>query len=89
MRPSSTNGLVEHRLRAMYRRLRVIEAILHNDVASTKSRPRRDLPASPRHYLLSIPMQLRTVLLDQIALDLVRIQLGLRRAELETRLIGV
>jgi TRAP-type uncharacterized transport system substrate-binding protein len=57
--PKLYKWLVEHRLRAMYRRLRVIEAILHNDVASTEvASLDADLASVDRAiHLLSIPMQ--------------------------------
>ena len=83
--PKLYKWLVEHRLHAMYRRLRVIEAILHKDVASTDiAALEADLASVDRAiHLLSIPMQHSDLFFSiKSHLDLVRIQLGLRRTEL-------
>ena len=87
--PKLYKGLVEYRLNAMYRRLRAIEAILHRDVAAREvAGLEADLAGVDRAiHLLAIPMQHS----DQFFaikshLDLVRVQLGLRRAELEAKL---
>jgi len=69
----------------MYRRLRVIEAILHKDAASTDiAALEADLASVDRAiHLLSIPMQHSDLFFAiKSHLDLVRIQLGLRRTEL-------
>jgi hypothetical protein len=90
--PKLYKWLVEHRLRAMYSRLRVIEAILHTELASTEvAALAADLASVDRAiHLLSIPMQHSDLCFSiKSHLDLVRMQLGLRRAELETRLIAV
>jgi len=85
--PKLYKGLVEHRLNSMYRRLRAIEAILHRDIASAEvAGLEADLASVDRAiHLLAIPMQHS----DQFFaikshLDLVRVRLGLRRAELAT-----
>jgi TRAP-type uncharacterized transport system substrate-binding protein len=87
--PKLYKGLVEYRLHAMYRRLRAIEAILHKDIASTEvAGLEADLASVDRAiHVLAIPMQHS----DQFFaikshLDLVRVQLGLRRAELAAQL---
>jgi TRAP-type uncharacterized transport system substrate-binding protein len=88
--PKLYKWLVEHRLNAMYRRLRVIEAILHKDVSSTDvTSLEADLASVDRAiHLLSIPMQHSDAFFSiKSHLDLVRIQLGLRRAELQAGLI--
>ena len=90
--PKLYKWLVEHRLRSMYSRLRAIEAILHNDIASKEvAALEADLASVDRAiHLLSIPMQHSDLFFSiKSHLDLVRVQLGMRRAELETRLIGV
>jgi len=85
--PKLYKGLVEYRLNSMYRRLRAIEAILHRDIASAEvAGLEADLASVDRAiHLLAIPMQHS----DQFFaikshLDLVRVRLGLRRAELAT-----
>jgi hypothetical protein len=83
--PKLYKWLVEYRLHAMYRRLRAIEGILHGDAASTEvSALKADLAGVDRAiHLLSIPMQHSDLFFSiKSHLDLVRIQLGLRRAEL-------
>jgi hypothetical protein len=83
--PRLYKGLVEYRLHSMCRRLRVIEAILHKDVASTEvAKLEADLASVDRAiHLLSIPMQHSDLFFSiKSHLDLVRVQLGLRRAEL-------
>lgn len=87
--PKLYKRLVEYRLHAMYRRLRTIEAILHNDVASTELAVlEADLAGVDRAiHLLSIPMQHSDLFFSiKSHLDLVRVQLGLRPAELEAGL---
>ena len=87
--PKLYKWLVEHRLHAMYRRLRAIEAILHKDVASSEvAALEADLASVDRAiHLLSIPMQHSDLFFSiKSHLDLVRIQLGLRRAELDAGL---
>jgi TRAP-type uncharacterized transport system substrate-binding protein len=87
--PKLYKGLVEYRLHSMYRRLRAIEAILHKDVASTEvAGLEADLASVDRAiHLLAIPMQHSDLFFSiKSHLDLVRVRLGLRCAELEARL---
>jgi TRAP-type uncharacterized transport system substrate-binding protein len=90
--PKLYKGLVEYRLNSMYRRLRVIEAILHRDIAYAEvAGLESDLAGVDRAiHLLAIPMQHSDQFFSIKAhLDLVRVRLGLRRAELEAALIRV
>jgi TRAP-type uncharacterized transport system substrate-binding protein len=87
--PKLYKWLVEYRLDSMYRRLRAIEAILHRDIASTEvAALEADLASVDRAiHLLSIPMQHSNLFFSiKSHLNLVRIQLGLRRAELAAEL---
>ena len=87
--PKLYKGLVEYRLNAMYRRLRAIEAILHRDIAAKEvAGLEADLAGVDRAiHLLAIPMQHSDQFFSiKSHLDLVRVQLGLRRAELEAKL---
>ena len=73
----------------MYRRLRAIEAILHKNISGTEiAALEADLASVDRAiHLLAIPMQHSDLFFSiKSHLDLVRVQLGLRRAELETGL---
>jgi len=84
--PRLYKGLVEYRLNSMYRRLRAIEGLLHKDVPSTEvATLEADLASVDRAiHLLAIPMQHSDLFFSiKSHLDLVRVQLGLRRAELE------
>jgi TRAP-type uncharacterized transport system substrate-binding protein len=84
--PRLYKWLVEYRPHSMYRRLKAIEAILHKDVASTQvPELEADLASVDRAiHLLAIPMQHSDLFFSiKSHLDLVRVQLGLRRAELE------
>jgi hypothetical protein len=79
-------------LHSMYRRLRAIEATLHNDVKSADvAALEADLASVDRAiHLLSIPMQhSEKFFYIKSHLDLVRAQLGLLRAELKAGLTGV
>jgi hypothetical protein len=90
--PKLYKWLVEHRLRSMYSCLRVIEAILHNEVGGTEIEAlEADLASVDRAiHLLSIPTQHSDLFFSiKSHLDLVRVQLALRRTELQARLIGV
>jgi hypothetical protein len=83
--PKLYKWLVEYRLHAMYRRLRAIEAFLHRGAASAEvTALAADLAGVDRAiHLLAIPMQHSDQFVSiKSHLDLVRIQLGLRRAEL-------
>ena len=83
--PRAYKWLVEFRLDSMYRRLRAIEAILHGDAASFDvAAVEADLASVDRAiHVLSIPMQHSNLFFSITShLNLVRIQLGLRRAEL-------
>ena len=83
--PRAYKWLVEFRLDSMYRRLRAIEAILHGDAASFDvAAVEADLASVDRAiHVLSIPMQHSNLFFSiKSHLNLVRIQLGLRRAEL-------
>jgi len=87
--PKLYKSLVEYRLHSMYRRLRAIEAILHRDIASRDvATLEADLAGVDRAiHLLSIPMQHSDLFFSiKLHLDLVRVQLGLRRAELDAGL---
>lgn len=84
--PKLYKSLVEYRLNSMYRRLRTIEAILHRDIAGAEvGSLEADLASVDRSiHLLSIPMQHSDLFFSiKSHLDLVRVQLGLRGAELE------
>ena len=90
--PKPYKWLVEHRLHSMYRRLRAIEAILHNDVASTEvDALEMDFANVDRAiHLPSVPMQHSDLFFSiKSHLDLVRVQLGLRRAELQAGLTNL
>jgi len=81
---------VEYRLNSMYRRLRGIEAILHREIAYAEVVGlESDLAGVDRAiHLLAIPMQHSDQFFSiKSHLDLVRVRLGLRRAELEAKLI--
>ena len=87
--PKLYKWLVEYRLHTMYRRLRTIEAILHGDVASTDvAALEEDLASVDKAiHLLAIPMQHSDLFFAiKSHLDLVRVQLALRRAELTAAL---
>ena len=88
--PKLYKWLVEYRLHAMYRRLRAIESMLHRDAASTEvASLEAELAGVDRAiHLLSIPMQHSDLFFSiKSHHDLVRVQLGLRRAELEAGLL--
>jgi TRAP-type uncharacterized transport system substrate-binding protein len=84
--PKLYKWMVEYRLHAMYRRLRAIEALLHRGAASAEVNAlEADLAGVDRAiHLLAIPMQHSDQFFSiKSHLDLVRVQLGLRRAELD------
>jgi TRAP-type uncharacterized transport system substrate-binding protein len=87
--PKLYKGLVEYRLNSMYRRLRAIEAILHREIAYAEvAGLETDLAGVDRAiHLLAIPMQHSEQFFSiKSHLDLVRVRLGLRRAELAAEL---
>jgi TRAP-type uncharacterized transport system substrate-binding protein len=87
--PRLYKALVEYRLNSMYRRLRAIEGLLHRDVSGAQvAALEADLASVDRAiHLLAIPMQHSDLFFSiKSHLDLVRVQLGLRRAELQAGL---
>jgi hypothetical protein len=87
--PKLYRWLVETRLSAMYRRLRTVEANLHNDTTGVEvSTLEAELASVDRAiHMLSVPMQHSDLFFSiKSHLDLVRVQLGLRRAELQAGL---
>jgi hypothetical protein len=88
--PKLFKSFVEYRLGALYRRLRAIEANLQKDVAiSEVSALESELASVNRAiHLLGVPKQHSDLFFSiKSHLDLVRIDLGLRRAELQSQII--
>jgi hypothetical protein len=80
---------VEYRLGSMYRRLREIEASLHKDVTiSELSALEAELASINRAiHLLGVPKQHSDLFFSiKSHLDLVRMDLGLRRVELQSQM---
>jgi TRAP-type uncharacterized transport system substrate-binding protein len=87
--PKLFKSFVEYRLGALYRRLRAIEANLQKDVAiSEVSALESELASVNRAiHLLGVPKQHSDLFFSiKSHLDLVRIDLGLRRAELQSQI---
>lgn len=87
--PKLYRGLVEYRLGSMYRRLREIEASLQKDVTiSELSALEAELASVNRAiHSLGVPKQHSDLFFSiKSHLDLVRINLGLRRAELQSQM---
>ena len=88
--PKLYRGLVENRLRSMYRRLRAIEASLQKDVGIFEvSALEADLEGVDRAmHILGVPMRHSDLFFSLKAhIDLVRARLGSRRAELHSKMI--
>jgi TRAP-type uncharacterized transport system substrate-binding protein len=88
--PKTYRSLVEFRLNQMYRRLRAIDASLHKEIATADiSLLETELASINRSiHLLGVPMQHLDLFFNiKSHLDLVRINLDLRRAELQSRMI--
>jgi hypothetical protein len=88
--PKTYRALVGFRLNQMYRRLRAIDASLHNEIANSDISPLETELASINRsiHLLGVPMQHLDLFFNiKSHLDLVRINLDLRRAELQSRMI--
>lgn len=84
--PKLYRGLVENRLRSMYRRLRAIEATLQRNISiSELSALEADLESVDRAiHILGVPMRHSDLFFSLKAhIDLVRTRLGSRRAELQ------
>ncbi len=84
--PKLYRGLVENRLRSMYRRLRAIEATLQRNVSiSELSALEADLESVERAiHILGVPMRHSDLFFSlKVHIDLVRTRLGSRRAELQ------
>lgn len=84
--PKLFKSLVEYRLSAMYRRLRAIEASLQKDVTAAEISAFDDELASidRKISILGVPMKHSDLFFSiKSHLDVVRIRLGLRRAELK------
>jgi TRAP transporter TAXI family solute receptor len=84
--PKLYRGLVENRLRSMYRQLRAIEATLQRNVSiSELSAIEADLESVDRAiHILGVPMRHSDLFFSLKAyIDLVRTRLGSRRAELQ------
>jgi hypothetical protein len=87
--PKLYRGLVQHRLMSLYRRLRAIEASLHKEVAASNlSLLETELASVNRAvHLLGVPMQHSDLFFNiKSSLDIVRINIGLRREELRNRI---
>jgi hypothetical protein len=88
--PKLFKSFVEYRLGALYRRLRAIEANLQKDVAiSEVSALESELASVNRAiHLLGVPKQHSDLFFSiKSHLDLVRMDLGLRRAELQSQIV--
>jgi TRAP-type uncharacterized transport system substrate-binding protein len=88
--PKLYRGLVENRLRSMYRRLRAIEASLQKDVGIFEvSALEADLEGVDRAmHIFGVPMRHSDLFFSLKAhIDLVRARLGSRRAELHSKMI--
>jgi hypothetical protein len=86
--PKLYRSLVEYRLGSMYRRLREIETSLQKDVtASEVSALEAELASIDRKIsILGVPMQHSDLFFSiKSSVDVVRIRLGLRRAELQSQ----
>jgi TRAP transporter TAXI family solute receptor len=83
--PRFYRGLVEHRLRSLYRRLRAIEQNLHKDVTATEvSALEFDVESVDRATnILGVPMRHSELFFSlKVHIDLVRDRLATRRREL-------
>ena len=87
--PKAYRGLVAYRLGSLYRRLRAIDASLHKEITTSDiSLLETELASVNRAvHLLGVPMQHSDLFFSiKSHLDLVRINLGLRRAELQSHI---
>jgi hypothetical protein len=88
--PKTYRGLVSFRLNQMYRRLRAIDASLHNEIATTDiSLLETELASIDRSiHLLGVPMLHSDLFFNiQTHLDLVRVNLGLRRDRMKGQMV--
>ena len=88
--PKLFKSLVEYRLGAMYRRLRIIEARLQKDTTAAEISALEDELGSidRKISILGVPMKHSDLFFSiKSHLDVVRIRLGLRRAELHGQIV--